>query len=92
MVIDPFAGSNITGEVAERLQRRWLAFELAPHYLEGSKYRFPSLRGEASLFSKGSGMSTVETGVPEHVTAESTINMSQLVLLEEPASFDTEGS
>ncbi|MFZ1630349.1 MAG: DNA methyltransferase, partial [Anaerolineae bacterium] len=92
LVIDPFAGSNITGEVAERLQRRCLAFELVPHYLAGSKYRFPSLRGEASLFSKGSGMSTVETGVPEHVTAESTINMSQLVLLEEPASFDTEGS
>ena len=28
LVVDPFAGSNVTGEVAERLGRRWLAFDL----------------------------------------------------------------
>jgi hypothetical protein len=78
--------------VAERLQRRWLAFELAPDYLEGSKYRFPSLRAEASSFSKGLGVSIAEEDVSEPMTAKSTTNMSQLVLLEEPASFDTEDS
>lgn len=41
LVIDPFAGSNVTGEVAERLRRHWLAFELAEEYLQGSKFRFP---------------------------------------------------
>jgi len=92
LVIDPFAGSNITGEVAERLQRRWLAFELAPHYLEGSKYRFPSLRAEASLFDKGFGASTAEEDGPEHFTANPTTSMSQMVLLEEPATFDPEDS
>jgi DNA modification methylase len=27
LVLDPFAGSNVTGEVAERLNRNWVAFE-----------------------------------------------------------------
>jgi site-specific DNA-methyltransferase (cytosine-N4-specific) len=45
VVLDPFAGSNVTGEAAECLGRRWLAIELVPEYLEGSKFRFeqPSL-------------------------------------------------
>ena len=45
LVIDPFAGSNTTGAVAERYHRRWLAFELEPSYLEGSKFRFEELGG-----------------------------------------------
>lgn len=40
IVLDPFAGSNTTGYVAEQLKRKWLAFELVPSYLEGSKFRF----------------------------------------------------
>lgn len=40
VVLDPFAGSNVTGEVAERLGRKWLAFELSKKYLDGSKFRF----------------------------------------------------
>jgi len=39
-VLDPFAGSNTTGYVAENLKRRWLAFELEERYLEASVYRF----------------------------------------------------
>ena len=41
-VVDPFAGSNVVGEAAERLNRRWLAIELAEEYLAGSRFRFPS--------------------------------------------------
>jgi len=40
VVLDPFCGSNVTGECAERLGRRWLAFENTPEYLDGSKFRF----------------------------------------------------
>lgn len=40
IVIDPFAGSNTTGVVAEGLRRRWLALERVPEYLEASKVRF----------------------------------------------------
>jgi DNA modification methylase len=40
LVFDPFAGSNTTGFVAEKLARRWLATELSEEYLRGSKFRF----------------------------------------------------
>ena len=34
-VVDPFAGSCITGEVCQRLTRRWLCVELEEEYLRG---------------------------------------------------------
>ena len=40
IVLDPFAGSNTTGFVAETLQRRWMSFEINENYLIGSRYRF----------------------------------------------------
>jgi len=40
VVLDPFAGSNTTGWMAERLNRRWLAFDLNREYLLASKFRF----------------------------------------------------
>ena len=40
VVLDPFAGSNTTGEAAERDGRRWLACEREEKYLEGSVFRF----------------------------------------------------
>jgi len=49
VVLDPFAGSNTTGFVAESLGRTWLAFELREDYLEGSMLRFGD-PNEASLF------------------------------------------
>ncbi|HOE19289.1 MAG TPA: site-specific DNA-methyltransferase [Syntrophorhabdaceae bacterium] len=39
-VFDPFAGSCVTGEVAERLQRRWICCEIVHEYLEGAVARF----------------------------------------------------
>ena len=40
LVLDPFAGSNTTGAVAERLGRRWIAIEPNSEYICGSKGRF----------------------------------------------------
>jgi len=40
LIVDVFAGSNVTGAVAEQVGRPWLAFEMREDYLEGSKYRF----------------------------------------------------
>jgi site-specific DNA-methyltransferase (cytosine-N4-specific) len=40
LVIDPFAGSNTTGIVAESLHRQWIAMERVPEYLEASRVRF----------------------------------------------------
>lgn len=42
-VFDPFGGSCITGEVAERLGRQWVCAELVEDYLRGAKGRFASL-------------------------------------------------
>lgn len=40
IVLDPFAGSNTTGAVAEALRRRWIGIDAVKEYLDGSKYRF----------------------------------------------------
>ncbi|AKG24641.1 DNA-methyltransferase [Calothrix sp. 336/3] len=44
IVLDPFAGSNTTGFVAESLQRRWIAAEINEDYLIGSRYRFEATK------------------------------------------------
>jgi site-specific DNA-methyltransferase (cytosine-N4-specific) len=48
LVIDPFAGSNVTGQVAESLGRSWLSIEIDRDYLEGSAVRFETLQAELS--------------------------------------------
>jgi site-specific DNA-methyltransferase (cytosine-N4-specific) len=45
VVVDPFAGSNMTGAAAEQLRRRWLAMEIRQDYLDASRVRF-SIQGE----------------------------------------------
>jgi len=40
LVLDPFAGSCVTGEVSERLGRKWLCVEIVEDYLEGALGRF----------------------------------------------------
>ncbi len=40
VVLDPFAGSNVTGEAAEKLGRKWISIELAEEYVTGSRFRF----------------------------------------------------
>ncbi len=45
IVLDPFAGSCVTGMVAENLSRRWICIELSEEYLIGARSRFePSLQ------------------------------------------------
>ncbi len=40
LVVDPFAGSNVTGEVCERLNRKWIAIDIGEDYLKASRFRF----------------------------------------------------
>lgn len=47
-ILDPFAGSNVVGEVAEGLNRRWISIETKEEYLVGSAFRFPGI-GESVL-------------------------------------------
>lgn len=60
IIVDIFAGSNVTGAVAEASRRPWLAFEMRQDFLEASKYRFalpvdPSLAGAPLLEPETSG-------------------------------------
>lgn len=52
LVLDPFAGSNTTGYVAEKLKRRWLSIEINAEYAEQSKIRFsdPELQTKITSF------------------------------------------
>ena len=42
IILDPFAGSNTTGKVAEELGRQWLSIEAEQKYIDGSIGRFPN--------------------------------------------------
>ncbi len=45
-VLDPFAGSCVTGAVAERLKRNWVCCEINREYLTGALGRFIDLEGD----------------------------------------------
>jgi hypothetical protein len=49
LVIDPFAGSNTTGAVAERLGLRWKSIEIERAYLEASRARFEGLPSQSPV-------------------------------------------
>jgi len=40
IVLDPFAGSNMTGYMAETMSRQWIALEQEEEYLKGASLRF----------------------------------------------------
>jgi site-specific DNA-methyltransferase (cytosine-N4-specific) len=40
LLFDPFGGSCVTGEVSEKLRRRWVCCEVVEEYIEGAKGRF----------------------------------------------------
>lgn len=49
IVLDIFAGSNTTGEAAERLGRRWLSTDLRRDYVAASAFRFIEDRNDDSV-------------------------------------------
>jgi site-specific DNA-methyltransferase (cytosine-N4-specific) len=51
-VLDPFGGSCVTGEVAERLGREWTCVELRRDYLTAAMGRFVSVNGHFVLAEK----------------------------------------
>lgn len=48
VVLDPFAGSNTVGYIAEKLGRRWIGIEMSEEYLLGSYFRFDRAKALAS--------------------------------------------
>lgn len=53
LVLDIFAGSNTTGEVAQSLGRRWLALDERLDYLATSIFRFVSEEHQAEALYRG---------------------------------------
>ena len=47
LVLDPFAGSNVVGLVAEKLKRRWISIEIKEEYVAGSAFRFEGIGKQA---------------------------------------------
>ena len=47
IVLDPFAGSCVTGEVCERLNRKWICIEIVGDYCEAALGRFEHDPGDA---------------------------------------------
>ena len=45
LVLDPFAGSNTTGFIAEQMQRAWLSFDINEEYADHSLVRFEARGG-----------------------------------------------
>ena len=71
LVVDPFAGSCVTGAVAEVLKRKWVCCELEEDYLHGAMARFepagrpPSRNNSASYsISPPCSLPIDETQVP----------------------------
>ena len=58
LVFDPFAGSCVTGEVSERLGRRWICSEIEEKYLLGAKGRFLSSSSPKQLRFAGGKVET----------------------------------
>lgn len=50
LVVDIFSGSNTTGEVCEKLNRRWYGFDLSKEYVAVSTFRFANSVEEARTF------------------------------------------
>jgi len=53
LVLDPFAGSCVTGEVANRLKRRWICIDMVEEYLRGAVARFQPQKPATARMYKG---------------------------------------
>jgi hypothetical protein len=70
LVLDPFAGSNVVGYMAEKLKRRWISIEVRQEYVIGSAFRFDGIGErvlEALKKDAAGGLSIHETESPGDV-------------------------
>jgi site-specific DNA-methyltransferase (cytosine-N4-specific) len=55
LVLDPFAGSCVTGAAAEQMGRRWICCEMKRDYVEGAKGRFAQVGQGEPTSADGTG-------------------------------------
>ncbi len=80
-VLDIFAGSNTTGSAAEKLDRRWLAFEKDPTYVAASAFRFVDELSEADLATLWNGLHS------ENLPVNVARRQRTMVMSEEPTLY-----
>lgn len=80
-VLDIFAGSNTTGSAAEKLGRRWLAFEKDRTYLAASPFRFIGERDPEELAALWSRL--LGDDLPVRITRQ----QPELILAETTAKY-----
>jgi site-specific DNA-methyltransferase (cytosine-N4-specific) len=80
-VLDIFAGSNTTGRAAEKLDRRWMAFERDRTYLAASAFRFVDELPAEELVALWNRLQSDDS--PVEVNRQQT----ELVLREKPAPY-----
>ena len=80
-VLDIFAGSNTTGSAAEKLDRRWMAFEKDHTYLAASAFRFVDELPAEDLATLWSRLHS------EDLPVEVKRQQRDLVLREKPAPY-----
>ena len=70
LVVDPFAGSNVTGQAAEDLGRSWKAFEMHRYYLEPSVARFNAyFSGDFAWLDESGGGPALDALGPDEFAA-----------------------
>lgn len=52
LVVDPFAGSCVTGEVCESLKRKWICVDLVEEYVLGAEARFKDIKKERRTYNE----------------------------------------
>ena len=80
-MLDIFPGANTTGSAAEKLDRRWLAFEKDRIYLATSAFRFVDELPAEELATLWSRLHS--DALPVTVNRE----QKELVLMEKPAAY-----
>jgi len=72
VVLDPFAGSCVVGEVAERLGRKWVCGEIVEEYVKGALARFqngsgrkPASKASADDYYRVAHPALLWNGTPE---------------------------
>ena len=64
-MLDPFAGSNVVGAVAEQLGRKWISMEIDQEYVLGSMARFEAPKSFSQPWKSAEAIKAVEGGSVE---------------------------
>jgi hypothetical protein len=75
LVFDPFAGSCVTGEVCEQLNRRWICCEIVEGYVKGAKGRFIGQQNLTSEFPKSSRIDPYIIYPPNSLELDESLNI-----------------